>query len=165
MPHSLKNASLNLKTNRGMGNLIIRHAHYDELEAIARLDALVFGQNAWPFNSFVNELQLHFSKLLIAELDTTFAGFALAWYIADEIQLMRIAVNPVFQRNKIGSALIQHITHYAQNQSKIVLEVADNNTQAIAFYTSLGFYRVGVRKNYYHLNSAILMEKIIDHED
>jgi ribosomal-protein-alanine N-acetyltransferase len=78
---------------------------------------------------------------------------------------MRIAVNPVFQRNKIGSALIQHITHYAQNQSKIVLEVADNNTQAIAFYTSLGFYRVGVRKNYYHLNSAILMEKIIDHED
>ncbi len=62
LPHSLKNASLNLKTNRGMGNLIIRHAHYDELEAIARLDALVFGQNAWPFNSFVNELQLHFQN-------------------------------------------------------------------------------------------------------
>ena len=148
-----------------MGKLIIRQAHYDDLEAIARLDALVFYQSAWSFNSFVNELQLHFSKLLVAELDATFAGFALAWYIADEIQLMRIAVNPVFQRNKIGSALIHNITYYSQNQNKIVLEVADNSTQAIAFYTSLGFYRVGFRKNYYHLNSAILMEKIIYHED
>jgi len=146
-------------------NIVIRSAHYRDLEDIASLDMYIFGENAWPKESFSRELALHFSRLLVAQINLEFAGFALAWYVADEIQLLRIAVKPQYQRNKIGSLLIQHIIDLANNQNKIVLEVADTNTSAIKFYTTLGFYTVGFRKNYYRFDNAILMEKIIHHEN
>lgn len=146
-------------------NILIRPAHYRDLEDIASLDAHVFRENAWSIDSFSRELNLHFSKLFVAERNSKFAGFILAWYIADEIQLLRIAVTPDFQRNKVGTLLVQHIIDHANNQKKIVLEVADTNIKAIEFYTSLGFYQVGFRKDYYHFDNAILMEKIINNEN
>jgi ribosomal-protein-alanine N-acetyltransferase len=145
--------------------IVIRSAHYGDLEDIASLDTYIFGENAWSIESFSRELALHFSRLLVAQINLEFAGFALAWYIADEIQLLRIAVKPQYQRNKIGSLFIQHLIDLANNQNKIVLEVADTNTSAIKFYTTLGFYSVGFRKNYYRFDNAILMEKIIHHEN
>ncbi|MCX8123893.1 MAG: ribosomal protein S18-alanine N-acetyltransferase [Spirochaetes bacterium] len=145
--------------------ILIRPAHYGDIEDIAALDMYVFRENAWSIESFSRELALHFSKLFVAEIDMAFAGFALAWYIADEIQILRIAVWPHMQRNKVGTLLISHIIGHANNQKKIVLEVADTNTSAIEFYTSLGFYQVGFRKNYYHFDNAILMEKIINNEN
>ncbi len=146
-------------------NILIRPAHYGDLTDIASLDAYLFNENAWSFDSFSRELALHFSKLFVAECNSKFAGFILAWFIADEIQLLRIAVMPDFQRNKVGTLLVQHIIDHANNQKKIVLEVADSNTKAIEFYTSLGFYHVGFRKDYYHFDNAILMEKIINNEN
>ncbi|MDH7554059.1 MAG: ribosomal protein S18-alanine N-acetyltransferase [Spirochaetota bacterium] len=145
--------------------ILIRKALYEDIENIAALDAYVFRENAWSTESFTRELDLHFSRLFIAEIDNKFAGYALAWYIADEVQLMRIAVLPDFQRYKVGTQLIQHVINHTDNQKKIVLEVADNNTSAIRFYTSLGFHSVGFRKNYYRFDNAILMEKNINHED
>jgi ribosomal-protein-alanine N-acetyltransferase len=146
-------------------NILIRKAFYEDIEHITALDVLVFRENAWSAESFTKELALNFSKLFVAEIDKKFAGFALAWYIADEVQLLRIAVAPQFQRYKIGTLLVQQLIYHADNQTKIVLEVADTNTSAIQFYTSLGFYSVGFRKNYYHFDNAILMEKIIHHEN
>lgn len=146
-------------------NILIRRANNEDIEDIASLDAHVFHENAWSAQSFRRELVLHFSRLFVAEIDNTFAGFILAWYIADEIQLLRIAVAPHFQRSKVATMLVQHVINHADNQKKIVLEVADTNTGALQFYTSLGFYSVGFRKNYYHFDNAILMEKIIHHEN
>lgn len=146
-------------------NIFIRRAFYEDIEHIALLDLLIFRENAWSAESFTRELGLNFSRLFVAEIDNKFAGFALAWYIADEVQLLRIAVAPQFQRYKVGTLLIQQLIDYADIQTKIVIEVADTNTSAIQFYTSLGFYSVGFRKNYYHFDNAILMEKMIHHEN
>ncbi len=146
-------------------NILIRKAHYQDIADIGALDALVFHENAWSTENFTRELSLHFSRLFVAGIDKQFAGFILAWYIADEIQLLRIAVVPQFQRHKIGTMLVQHLINHADNQKKIVLEVADTNSSAINFYTSLGFYSVGFRKDYYRFDNAILMEKIIHHEN
>ena len=141
--------------------IIIRNARYTDLEDIAALDAYAFGQNAWSYNSFSRELTLRFSKLFVAECGLEFAGFALAWFIADEIQLMRIVIHREFRRCGIGSKLIHTIIDEADKQTKITLEVADNNPGAIEFYRSLGFYNVGFRKNYYYNDNAILMEMLI----
>ncbi len=145
--------------------ILIRKAQYEDIENIAELDAYVFYENAWSTESFTRELDLHFSQLFVAEIDNKFAGFVLAWFIADEVQLLRIAVLPIFQRYKVGTLLVQHVINHAKKQNKIELEVADTNTSAIKFYTSLGFYSVGFRKNYYRFDNAILMEKIIHHEN
>lgn len=145
--------------------ILIRKAWYEDIENIATLDAYVFSENAWSTESFTRELDLHFSRLFVAEIDNKFAGYVLAWYIADEIQLLRIAVLPIFQRYKVGTLLVQHVINHAHNQKKVVLEVADTNTGTIKFYTSLGFYSVGFRKNYYRFDNAILMEKTILHEN
>ena len=42
-----------------------------------------------------------------------------------------------------------------KNIIKISLEVAATNTAAISFYLSMGFYKTGLRKNYYLIRKGV----------
>ena len=65
----------------------------------------------------------------------------------DTIDLLDIAVHPDSRKRGIGRALVKMLVDTYNRD--IMLEVRQSNLTAIAFYESLGFERISVRKKYY----------------
>jgi ribosomal-protein-alanine N-acetyltransferase len=78
-------------------------------------------------------------------------GFALSRSVADESELLLLAVLPDEQRRGIGRALLDEFIEAARRDGagRVHLEVREGNP-AIAMYGGAGFAPVGRRRKYYH---------------
>lgn len=105
---------------------------------------------AWTAAQCAGALSLPGAALFLARADRRTIGFALARSVADEAELLLIAVRPDGQRRGAGQALVAKIVdHYShQGVKKLHLEVRTDNP-ALVFYKRLGFQQVGLRRNYY----------------
>lgn len=77
-------------------------------------------------------------------------GFALSRTVADEAELLLIAVRPDRHRQGVGRQLLDQFFDDAQARpvARVHLEVRDGNP-AMGMYHSAGFAPVGRRQNYY----------------
>jgi [ribosomal protein S18]-alanine N-acetyltransferase len=78
-------------------------------------------------------------------------GFAIARLVLDEAELLTIAVDPLQQRNGLGTELLSNLVQRVSKlgATSLFLEVAQNNQAALALYQRAGFAQVGMRKAYY----------------
>jgi len=78
-------------------------------------------------------------------------GFSLTRTVADESELLLLAVLPSHHRRGIGGRLLDDFMNRARDQglSRVHLEVRDGNP-AVQMYQDAGFRPVGRRRNYYH---------------
>lgn len=109
----------------------------------------------WTEESFLEELLRPHSHLLVARVPEgsgeTVAGYVCFWLVADEVQILNIAVHRAYRRRGLGrSLLVSCLTlGYRKNARKAVLEVRLSNSAAQSLYQSLGFRAVGKRRDYY----------------
>lgn len=86
----------------------------------------------------------------LTQLETVEHGFALWRGIADEAELLTIAVRPAHQGCGIGAGLMRSwMANASGTCDTAVLEVASDNVAAIALYTRYGFEIVAKRAAYY----------------
>ena len=78
-------------------------------------------------------------------------GFVLARVVADEAEILTLAVDPHRQGQGAGHLLLQAAMGEAQRRGAVAifLEVAPSNAAALALYGSAGFVQVGRRPRYY----------------
>ena len=78
------------------------------------------------------------------------AGFALARAIADEAELLLLAIRPAMRRRGIGTALLRSIIADSRERGAdmLHLEVRANN-EAVRLYRNEGFEKIGERRDYY----------------
>lgn len=78
------------------------------------------------------------------------AGFALARAIADEAELLLLAIRPAMRRRGIGTALLRSMVADARERGAVTLhlEVRASN-EAVRLYRNEGFAKVGERHDYY----------------
>jgi [ribosomal protein S18]-alanine N-acetyltransferase len=78
-------------------------------------------------------------------------GFSLSRTVADESELLLLAVVPSHHRRGIGGRLLDDFMSRARDHgtARIHLEVRDGNP-AVEMYQAAGFRAVGRRRNYYH---------------
>lgn len=117
-----------------------------------------FGE-AWTAAQCAGILSLHGSLLLIARSGDRTLGFALARSVADEGELLLIAVNPDRQRRGTGKSLVKKIIERLIDKGvkKLHLEMRTDNP-ALAFYNVLGFRQVGLRRDYYRRSDGQLAD-------
>lgn len=99
-------------------------------------------------------------------------GFALGRVIADEAELLTIAVMPEARRQGVARELLTKFEHQAQagGATQIFLEVAARNSGALALYHLHEYAQVGRRKGYYRgadgaQDDGIVMAKPISDTD
>jgi ribosomal-protein-alanine N-acetyltransferase len=105
---------------------------------------------AWTEPQTLSMLALPGVWLSLAWVDERPAGFALNRIIADEAELLLLAVSPHFRRMGVAMGLIERsrtITRQ-RNGFRLHLEVRHNNP-AIELYRKAGFRLVGRRPGYY----------------
>ena len=116
---------------------------------------------AWTAAQCTGALSLPGGALFLARAGRRALGFALARSVADEAELLLIAVRPDGQRCGVGQGLVARIVdHYSRRGiNKLHLEVRTDNP-ALAFYHRLGFEQVGLRRNYYHRSDGQLTDAV-----
>ncbi|MGL4268182.1 MAG: ribosomal protein S18-alanine N-acetyltransferase [Plesiomonas sp.] len=79
------------------------------------------------------------------------AGFAICQTVLDEATLFNLAVDPRYQGQGLGRALLQALVERLEARGVLTLwlEVRESNTPARALYEAEGFNEVSRRKNYY----------------
>lgn len=83
----------------------------------------------------------------LAETD----GFILIRVVADEAEILTLAVRPFARRQGIAARLTRQAAAVALSQgaTRLFLEVAEDNVPARALYAALGFEPAGRRRGYY----------------
>ena len=117
-------------------------------EALADLHARCFTTpRPWSAAEFADFLGSRFCFLLREP-----AGFLLGRVIADEAELLTVAVDPAARRQGMGARLLTGFatTARARGATTAFLEVAVGNAPAQALYRQAGWVETGRRKAYYH---------------
>ena len=108
-----------------------------------------FGE-AWTRNQALGVMAMPGVRLTLALLDDEPAGFALVRSVADEAELLLLAVDPTYRRRGVATALLRGIVDdgRAGGVADLHLEVRAGN-DAVRLYTAHGFAKVGERRGYY----------------
>ena len=140
---------------------MIRAATPDDVGAIADLERAVFEADAWSESLVELELIAPGRVVLVAEHEDAVVGYASTAVIADVADLTRIAVTWADRREGVGTALLAALLDAAAESgaTRMMLEVADTNEPALAFYGVSGFVEVARRRDYYGRGvDAVVME-------
>lgn len=114
-------------------------------EGLAVLHAEAFDA-PWSARAFADLLGQP-GVVLEAEAD----GFILIRAVADEAEILTLAVRPAARRQGLGARLVRTAIDRAaaQGATRMFLEVAEDNAPARALYAALGFDSAGRRPRYY----------------
>lgn len=116
----------------------------------------------WCENEFERLDANEFATTFVAYKDEKIVGFTVIYRIADEAQIMDLAVHPNRRRMGVAQALVDVAIDYCRvdGAAKIMLEVRESNVAARALYEKKGFKTVGERKDYYALptENAVLYD-------
>ena len=119
-------------------------------EDAARMERDCFGESitAEAFCRFADAPANHYCCAVTA--DGALLGYGGISLVADEAEIITVAVSPAHRRQGIARALMEHMLYLAEDaRASVYLEVRASNTPARELYRSLGFAETGVRKNYY----------------
>jgi [ribosomal protein S18]-alanine N-acetyltransferase len=103
------------------------------------------------------------SLALVFERCGAISGFLMGRRVADQAEVLNLAVATTHRRRGEGTALLEAaLDEFGLCGTKSVyLEVRESNTGAIAFYEKHGFAKMGGRKAYYRSpdEAAVTMER------
>ncbi len=91
------------------------------------------------------------ARLLVAERDGEVLGFVLGWLVADELEVVDIAVAVESRRHGLGRVLLAELFARARRRGckDAFLEVRASNLSAQALYREMGFEQTSTRVSYY----------------
>jgi len=148
-------------------NIIIHPLLPEDIPTITVIHQHCF-QIPWPLESFMTLMATQTPLGFKVVSRHQCVGFIIASVVIDEAEILTLAVDPPYQRQHWGQALLTHLIATLQQQkaTKLLLEVDENNAAALAFYQKNEFVVTGTRKNYYHFPNrtkadALMMQRFL----
>jgi len=121
--------------------LEIRPATTADVDSIAALQAIVPEAAQWRAADYLDH------DCRVAVLDGGVVGFLVWRAVADEREILNLAVHPGYRRRGVAAALLGATLREAP--ARWFLEVRESNTTARQLYRKLGFIEVSKRPAYY----------------
>jgi ribosomal-protein-alanine acetyltransferase len=120
----------------------VRPAREEDRVAIAAIQRACPEASQWDPEGF---------DVTVAELSGRVVGFLVTRAIADEVEILNLAVDPVNRRSGVARALFQRLVE--TRPVTVFLEVRKSNTAARKLYQALRFQEVSCRRGYYEFPS------------
>lgn len=179
-----------------MTELLLRPAVVADAAAIAALEAVLFGAEAWSVDQVLEELTGYGRRGWVLERtpsdepaqsglsadgdsirieaapaapskagtaaplhERSSSGYVLMRTVGDVSDLQRIGVAPALQRAGLAARLLAAACAGVREEGaeRILLEVAEDNEAARAFYAREGFVEIDRRPRYYRTGAAALV--------
>ena len=138
----------------------IRAATRGDLSAVIAIERASFG-DPWTSGMFSVYLSDPAKGFFVATAENSVAGYTITRRVAEESELLNIAVEPASRGRGIGGLLLDACIRRcaAEGAVEMWLEVRASNVSARALYAARGFSEMGVRKRYYEAprEDAILL--------
>jgi ribosomal-protein-alanine N-acetyltransferase len=141
----------------------LRPAITDDLQQMLAIEVQSYPE-PWKKTHFLDEMQKSHARLLVMtddDTDSIIVGYIVYWLQADGISLLNVAVDPNWRGFGFGMKLMQAMIKEAVHEDipRIILEVREGNSKAIALYNTIGFKVTHTRKNFYsNGETALVME-------
>jgi len=129
----------------------IRRMREEDIDEVYRIEEDLFPM-PWPRRSFVFEVgNEKTSYAIVAAEDNVIIGYAIGWFVGDELHIGNVAVRRDRQGAGVGRDLLEGFLREAsaRDASCVTLEVRASNVKAIALYRRYGFRGIAIRRNYY----------------
>lgn len=122
-----------------------------EIDEVAALSARCFPGSGFTAAELAGELERAFAEVWVARDDARIAGYAVAWFVGDDGEVLTLGTDPHARRRGLGRALVARLQLSARERGvrSLTLEVRESNAAARALYDDAGFETVGVRRRYY----------------
>ncbi|MGI8931706.1 MAG: ribosomal protein S18-alanine N-acetyltransferase [Sphingomicrobium sp.] len=133
--------------------LRLRAGDINDLDAVMSVMTTAFRPRfgeGWTRSQCAGILPMAGVSLTLAEENGAMVGFSLMRAVADEAELLLVAVVPGAQRRGVGARMIAHFIDDSRRRGahRLHLEVRDGN-DAVSLYRAAGFEAAGRRRDYY----------------
>lgn len=121
-------------------------------DGMAAVHASAFSEEeAWPAAAFQDLLSQPATLARGCFRDSALAAFILVQFVAGEAEILTLATVPHARRRGFAHGLLTGLERELRpaGLEKWLLDVAADNSGALAFYTNLGFRTDSIRRNYY----------------
>ena len=149
----------------------LRIAELADVQAMHRMETILFPVDAWHIDMFLEELTLPTRTYYILELPTEGSednegswravGYCGTMVVADTADVQTIGVVPEYEGHGYGRTMLEQMHERAREQGaeRILLEVRADNPRAQRLYERSGYRAIHVRRGYYDDGTdAIIME-------
>lgn len=147
--------------------MIIAMAGAADLDAIEALESEGFDIARWSRDAWASELVTADRHVLVARAPEGVVGVATFQTVADVADLHRVVVATTHRGRGIARRLVTAGIEWAEGMGaeRMLLEVAVDNTAALALYEHFGFELVGRRADYYAPgHDALVLERSLREE-
>lgn len=136
----------------------IRRMKKRDLSTVVKLEQEIYPQ-PWSPGVFNEELSLLNRHYIVLEDEGKVVGYGGLLLVANDAHVTTIAVDPAARRRRLGTRLMLALVDaaLAAGASHLTLEVRISNEGARHLYQRFGFAPVGVRKDYYRDEDALVM--------
>ena len=143
---------------------IFRNMTEQDVVPVAELEKKVFS-DAWTSTGIYETFCQNQAFVTVAENDGEIVGYCIIYYVMDEAEIARIAVDEKVRRQGVGHGLLDFACECCKvkHVQRLLLDVRESNESARRFYEQYGFAVDGIRKNFYDQpkENAVLMSKSI----
>lgn len=176
-----------MSTPPGPDDVTLEDMTEADLPVVARLEASLFGAEAWSQDLLAAELAAASGgdrRYVVARgplpvpgeredargaagAESRILGYAGMWVgdSAGDADLLTIATIPQARRRKVASRLLTELMDTARRAGcrAVLLEVRASNTAAQSLYAAHGFTRIGLRRRYYWApqEDAVVMRALL----
>lgn len=144
-----------------MSEIIVKKAELSDVPQIADIERKSIPQ-PWSEAAFAAALADEKAVTLAAFSGGVLCGFVTGVYLLDTADIYSVAVLAEYRKKGVGKLLLEgFFSALPEDVCSVGLEVREGNFPALKLYESLGFERVGLRKDFYRdpRENAILMTK------
>lgn len=133
-----------------------------DLPAAAAIHAASFPDEPWDAAQLGALLAVPGTWGLAVERSGALAGVLLLRLVADEVEVLTLAVAPAARRQGLAGILLRAGLAQAQalGAARCFLEVGDDNPAALALYRAGGWRPVGRRPKYYRRGADALLMRL-----
>lgn len=143
---------------------VVRPATEGDLDAVVVSESANLGADAWSAGLLAEGVagRVPHASYLVAEVGGQVAGHAVVSVVSDVAELQRIAVAAAHRRTGVASALLDACIAAARagGANRLLLEVREDNTGALAFYAARGFTEVDRRPRYYRDGATAVVMRL-----
>jgi len=133
------------------GALVVREFRAEDAAAASEILREARESASWSMQALVEFMPLPGAVALMSERAGRPTGFILGRLVADEAEVLNLAVREECRRQGEGRALLKELLRrFAESGvSRVFLEVRESNRGAMGFYERMGFRQSGRREDYY----------------
>jgi len=143
-------------------NYVIRPMGKKDIAEVSEIEKSIFSI-PWSANSFIEASENENNIYLVCIENENVVGYCGLWTVLGEGNITNVAVSLKNRGKGYGRALMKELENRGLEKDviKYFLEVRQSNVSALNLYLSVGFKKIGIRKNFYErpVEDAIIMSK------